>query len=338
MSFYFTTNCSGPKSLDETVLEKNKTVNRIKAPFTPEDADYDTIRTKGKSRSFFDTPVLQSFLVKSNLLINLSNLVDSLSLHNSSSRSGTIIALKYNDIIKGQDDIFKTKVGFKNACHLIMHYTLFNKRVKKMVHIKVTSIGTFQIIGVSAIDVERIIYKIFLIFEKINKYQKIYTYKPTIKNNENQTKFETEIAHNRLEVVIVPVLNNYILKLNPKLINKIFQNPKVKIIQKFIDSKLVSFILPNDPAITIKKVFSYEEFSNHPVKYIVWNKKYGKSIQYIEYDSYTTLLSDHQKINAQSKKYLTLRLYTTGKVLVSGFNKILIKDTIEQFLSICDQF
>ena len=37
-------------------------------------------------------------------------------------------------------------------------------------------------------------------------------------------------------------------------------------------------MVPNDPAITVKKSFLYEEFSNHPIKYITWNKKYGKII------------------------------------------------------------
>lgn len=79
----------------------------------------------------FNTPILQSFLVKTNLSINLNNLVSFLPLSDTECyRSGTIIALKYKDTTKGQDDLFKTKNGFKNACHLIMCHTL-NKRKKK---------------------------------------------------------------------------------------------------------------------------------------------------------------------------------------------------------------
>lgn len=286
----------------------------------------------------FDTPILQSFLVKSNLIINLSNLVDKLPLNsvpnNSNSescRSGTVLALKYNNAIKGQGDLFKTKTGFKNACHIVMCHTL-DKRRKKMVHIKITAIGTFQVVGIPAIDVEKVIYKVFLLLEKINKNNNIFTY-CVVKSTS-----KTEIVQNRFEIVIVPILNNYMLTLSPNVTKNIFQNSKAEIVQKFIDNKFLSFMVPNDPAITIKQSFLYEDFSNHPIRYITWNKKYGKVTRYIEYDSYTTLLKDTQKLNAQCKKYLTLRLYSTGKVLVSGFDEILIKEGVEKFLDVCDQF
>jgi hypothetical protein len=291
----------------------------------------------------FDTPILQSFLVKSNLSINLSNLVTFLPIGNLtrsdfsspdgatqsellSCRSGTIIALKYKSLIKGKDDLFKTKTGFKNACHLIMCHTL-DKRKKKMIHIKITAVGTFQVVGIPAVDVEKVVYKVFLLFEKINKNDNIFTCSSKIKTESN-----------RLEIVIVPILNNYMLTLSPNVTKKIFQNSKVQIIQKFIDNNFLSFTVPNDPAVTIKKSFLYEDFCSHPIRYITWNKKYGKIIRYIEYESYTTLLKDIQRDNAKNKKYLTLRLYSTGKVLVSGFDEIIIKEGVEQFLNLCNQF
>jgi hypothetical protein len=295
-----------------------------------------------KVSNMFHTPILQSFLVKSNLSINLFNLVSFLpigSLVNGSiepnspnsefsCRSGTIIALKYKSILKGKDDLFKTKIGFKNACHLIMCHTLV-KRKKKMIHIKITAVGTFQVVGIPAVDVEKVVYKVFLLLEKINKNDNIFTVL------ESSSKIKTVI--NRLEIVIVPILNNYMLTLSPNMTKKIFQNSKVQIVQKFIDNEFLSFTVPKDPAVTIKKPFVYEDFRDHPIRYITWNK-YGKIIRYIEYDSYTTILKDIQRHNAQCKKYLTLRLYSTGKVLVSGFNEILIKQGVEQFLKSCHQF
>jgi hypothetical protein len=128
------------------------------------------------------------------------------------------------------------------------------------------------------------------------------------------------------------------LTLDQKTIQKIFCNSKEQIVQKFKDNNFIIVLIPNDPAISIKHSFNYNDFSNHPVRYITWNKKYGKIIRYIEYDSYTTLLNDVQKKNATDTKYVTLRLYSTGKVLISGFNEILIKQSIDKFFSICDQF
>jgi hypothetical protein len=301
--------------------------------------------------------ILQSFLVKTNIEINLNNLVNTLpnyipspspspspeprpirTLRGSSCvnvdgcqstyRSGTIIALKYKNIIKGNDQLFKTKTGFKNACHLIICYTLNNKkRVKKMIHVKITAV-TFQVVGIPAVDVEKIIYKIFLLLEKINKSVPVFTYvapKCTPKKN------------NRLEILIVPILNNYMLTLPPETTQRIFHNSKVQIVQKFIHNGFISFMVPNDPAITIKTVFVYKDFSKFPIQYIIWNKKRGQTIQYIEYDSYTTLLKDTQKSNAQRDKYLTLRLYSSGKVLASGFHEKLITKGLEHFLAICNQ-
>lgn len=291
-----------------------------------------------QNNDIFNTPILQSFLVKTNLSINLNNLVNFLPLTEKVAdyRSGTVVALKYKNITKGQDDLFKTKNGFKNACHLIMCHTL-NKRKKKMIHVKITAVGTFQIVGIPAVDVEKVVYKIFLVLEKMNKVNLIFKY-VSAKTSHNIKTDEGSIEHNRLEIVIVPILNNYMLTLDQCVTNKIFQNSKVQIVQKFIDNNFLSFMVPNDPAITIKKSFVYEDFSAHPIQYIVWNKKNGKTEQYIEYDSYTTILKGAQKDNAKAKKYLTLRLYSTGKVLVSGFDEILIQQGVKNFLNVCNQF
>lgn len=284
-------------------------------------------------------PILKLFLVKTNLIINLPNLVDKLSIKisqntkvNYECRSGTIIALKYKSIIKGNDHHFKTKTGFKNACHLIMCHTL-NNRKKKMIHIKVTATGTFQVAGIPEVDVDKVIYKFFLLLEKLNKLNDIFTY---LVNNEDLNCINK--YPNRLEIIIIPILNNYMLNLPSETTKKIFQNSKVQIIQKFIDNKFLSFTLPNNSAITIKKSFVYKEFCHQPVKYIKWNKKYGKSIHYIEYDSYTMILADIQKRNAKCRKYITLRLYSTGTFLISGFDEMLTYKCVEEILSICDQF
>ena len=169
------------------------------------------------------SPILQSFLVKSNLSINLAVLMDTLTVllpkndEKTSFRSGTIIALKYKNITKGKNDLFKTKNGFKNACHLIMCHTL-DKRQKKMVQIKITSVGTFQIVGIPEVDVEKVIYKVFLLLEKLNKNNDIFSY--TFAEKE-----KTAISNktdNRLEIVIVPILNNYKILLNECTLKKIF--------------------------------------------------------------------------------------------------------------------
>lgn len=315
--------------------------------------------TKSKI-NIFDFPILQSFLVKSNLSINLTNLVESLSViidkqqtKGTECRSGTIIAIKYKNTIKGKDDLFKTKTGFKNACHLIMCHTL-DKRKKKLIHIKITAIGTFQVMGIPAVDVEKVVYKVFLLLEKMNKSD-IFKYVSATDNSNQKSKTDSVSlsslssdervisssnieGNNRLEIVIVPILNNYMLTLDQKTTQKIFCTPKEQIVQKFKDNNFIIVLIPNDPAISIKNSFTYNDFSKHPVRYITWNKKYGKVIRYIEYDSYTTLLNDIQEKNAKDTKYVTLRLYSTGKVLISGFDEILIKKSLDKFLFICDQF
>lgn len=295
-----------------------------------------------KSQKFLNNiPILQSFLVKSNLSINLNNLVNNLPIsifapdkiqNKIMFRSGTIVALKYNKIIKGQYNLFKTKTGFKNACHIIICHTL-DKRKKKLVHVKITAVGTFQVVGIPDVDVEKVVYKIFLILEKLNKTIDIFKYTLT----SNSDTCDKKLPY-RFEIVIVPILNNYMLTLNPTLTEKIFLNSKVQIVQKFIDDKFLSFMVPNDPAITIKKPFVYGEFKDNLIKYITWTKKQGKTTYSIPYESYITLLNNTQKDNAMDKKYLTFRLYSSGKVLISGFDKVLMQKGVEKFLKTCDRF
>jgi hypothetical protein len=283
------------------------------------------------------TPILQSYMVKSNLLIDLARLVELINITNST-RSGTITALKYKDYIKGNANLFKTKNGFKNACHLTMIHTLDSlpeshvmarskgagrlKKIKKIVHIKITAIGTFQVVGVPVVDVEKIIYKVFLALEKLNKNFEIF-----------QTK-----THYRLEIVIVPILNNYVIKLTNDTIDKIFKNSNVQIIHKFIKHKFLSFKIDNDPAITIKRAYVYDEFKRNGVRYVTWTKKKGKVVQNIEYDSYTTLLSGASLQNARDKKYVTFRLYTTGKILISGFDETLVSKSLTQLFQTIKEF
>jgi hypothetical protein len=300
-----------------------------------------------------NSPILQSFLVKSNLtIINLSNLVDILIPIVEENkkldleliyRSGTIVALKYKNIIKGRTNLFKTDIGFKNTCHLIMCHTNLTKRKKKLIHVKVNANGTFQLLGIASVDVEKVIYKLFLILEKLNKNVDIFRSNfsssgstPTLSPELPLKNLSVEIS-NRLEIVIVPILNNYVVELPINTTKKIFKNLKVKIIQKFIDNNFLSFIIPSDPAITIKKSYLYKDFSHHPVKYITWNKKYGKTSCYIEYESYMSLLNPIQKANS-SKKYITFRLYSSGKVFISGSDEILTQKGFENFLSVCGKF
>lgn len=310
--------------------------------------------TISNADEIFDNPILQSYLVKTNLTVNLPNLVDELTFTtNPTPRSGTITAIKYEKIIRGQNDLFKTKFGFKNACHLKMFRILENRK-KKMVNIKLTSNGTFQVVGIPFIDIEKVVFKVFLLLEKLNKKGNIFKYVQTPPSEEveppkkklNGTKEGPDLSYNtlnrsgqnRLEIVIVPILNNYLLTLTPAMTTKIFENSKLGIVQKFIDNKFLTFTVPNDPAITIKLGFEFEEFSNHPMKYITWNKKYGQIIRFIEYDSYTDLLKGHQRSSARFRKYLTFRLYSTGKVLISGFDEILIKKGVDTFLKVCEKF
>jgi len=279
-----------------------------------------------------DEAILQVFLVKSNLLIDLPNMLAAMPVvqpkgdDELSHRTGSIVAIKYKEVIKGREDLFKNKIGFKNSCHLIVCHTLEKKRRKKLVHLRLTAIGTFHLIGVPIADVERLVFKVFILLEKINKNESIFKYI-------NTTNLDT-----RFEITIVPVLNNFMLTLDPELTNKLFSNPKLKIIKKLVDNNFVSFMVPGDHAIIIKKSYKFEEFRRHPIRYITWSRKYGKLSRYIEYESYTTLLSGIHLKTATYKKYLTLRLYSTGKVWISGFDESLIQNEVNRFLEVCAQF
>lgn len=280
--------------------------------------------------SQLDEAKLQAFLIKSNLLINISNMLDTIPIaqfkgdDELSHHSGSIIAIKYNKIIKGRGDLFKNKIGFKNACHLIICYTLEKKRRKKLVHLRLTAVGTFHLIGIPLIDAERLVFKLFILLEKINKNESIFKYTET-------TNLDT-----RFEIVIVPVLNNFMLTLDHETTNKLFSNSKLKIIKKLVDNNFISFMVPGDHAIIIKKPYHFEEFKHHPIRYITWSRKYGKLSRYIEYESYTTLLNGFRA--STYKKYLTIRLYSTGKVWISGFDESLIQDEVNRFFKVCSQF
>ena len=61
-------------------------------------------------------------------------------------------------------------------------------------------------------------------------------------------------------------------------------------------------------------------------------------MSFIEYESYTTLLTEEQRKVAICKKYLTFRMFSTGKILVSGFNEITVNEGIARFLKMCENF
>jgi hypothetical protein len=277
------------------------------------------------TRDMLPEPILQSFLVKTNLFINLDDVCEYFEVECHSLRSGTVVALKYKNVIKGDENLFKTKIGFKNALHLIVSYTMKKRRLKKMVQVKLTATGTFQVIGVAQQDVEKIVYKIFIRLERLNKTHRILKYNVTS---------TSACGVPRFEAVIVPVLNNFMVTLSTEVTNKIFCVSKVNIVQKFMDNNFLSFVVPRDPAVTIKKSFAYEEFKDHPLPYITWDKKRGRTSRYIDYESYTTLLTAVQKYNSERKKYLTFRLYSTGKMLVSGFDLIIVEKGLEEFLRV----
>jgi hypothetical protein len=279
------------------------------------------METNLKKQQSITINILQSYVIKTNLKINLLNLINGLNVPNEDDdcieptkyRSGTILSMKYKNIIKGRK-YFKSDKGFKNVCHLIICYNIDRK--KKLLHVKVTATGNFQIFLNSNINAEKVVYKIFSIFEKVNKALNIFT----------------TISKYRLELLIVPTLKNCMLKLNHENYDKFFKNSKGDIIQKFIDCNYLSFMIPNDPAIIIKDPYEYKEFKNHPLRYIIYTA-YSQKILYINYESYTSLLTNTQKQKAIIKKYVTLRLFSTGNILVSGFNEIVVNESIKKFLS-----
>lgn len=282
------------------------------------------------------TTILKSFLVKSNILIDLNAVVDILPIA-TSDRSGSIIALKYQNSIKGREDLFKNKTSFKNACHLIIWHTMekqvaqvtMPKQVKKLVKVKMTSSGTFQVVGVPEAEVERIVYKIFSIMETVNKNStvKVFQYlKPTIGSPDFL----------RFELLVVPILCNYMVTLTENTVGKFFGfGNRLAAVQHFVDNGYLSFVVPNDCAITIKMPISYDRFKEHPVRYVTWSKKNGKLARYVQYQSYTTVLRAGQQQNAKCKKYMTLRLYSTGKIFISCFMESIFLEEVQKFFKVC---
>lgn len=268
-------------------------------------------------------PIIQSFLVKTNIRIDILNLIEHIEISTQSCRSGAILAIKYKEIVKGNANLFKSSVGFKNSCHLLICYIAQNQQ-KKFVQVKITSLGTFQLSGMQTADVEKFIYKFFSAIEKLNKQ-----FKGSI--------FQTTTRY-RFEMVVVPLLYNCIIELSPNTRNKINSYSKLQLINKFIENGYISFIVPYDIATSVKQPCLYESFKTHPIRYIIWHKSTGKTVSFVEYESYTTLLNDEQKKSAVCKKYLTFRLFSTGKILVSGFNDITVNEGISKFLKICEHF
>lgn len=270
--------------------------------------------------------VLQSYVVKTNLRFNLDNLINGLNVPNENDstdllkyKSGTILSLKYKNVIRGIKACFKCERGFKNVCHLMVCFNI--NRKKKLVNVKISSNGNFQFLITDLNNAEKIVYKIFTAFEKINKTLNLYTI----------------VGKNRLELLIVPILKNCMVKLNLEKYNIFLNNSKGDKIQKFIKNNYLSFMVPHDSAIIIKDSYCFNDYKNHPLRYIIYTD-HGKNVTYVTYESYISLLTTkHQKQNAMKKKYVTLRLFSTGNILVSGFNEIVVKESIKKFLSVFEK-
>lgn len=271
--------------------------------------------------------VLQSYVVKTNLRFNLDNLINGLNVPNENDstdllkyKSGTILSLKYKNVIKGIKACFKCERGFKNVCHLMVCFNI--NRKKKLINVKISSNGNFQFLITDLNNAEKIVYKIFTAFEKINKTLDLYTI----------------VGKNRLELLIVPILKNCMVKLNLEKYNIFLNNSKGDKIQKFIKNNYLSFMVPHDSAIIIKDSYCFNEYKNHPLRYITYIDR-GKNVTYVTYESYISLLTTkHQKQNAMKKKYVTLRLFSTGNILVSGFNEIVVKESIKNFYQYLKKF
>mgnify|MGYP001764877996 FL=1 len=268
-------------------------------------------------------PIIQSFLIKTNIRIDIVNLIEHIEISTQSVRSGSILAVKYKDVIKGNASLFKSSVGFKNSCHLLICY-IAQTQQKKFIQVKITSLGTFQLSGVPMADVEKLIYKFFSTIEKLNK-------------KFNGSVFQTTTWH-RFEMVLVPLLYNCVIELPPAVRNKVNSYSKLQLINRFIEHGYISFIVPYDIAVTIKQPCLYEYFKKHPIRYSTWHRSAGKTMSFIEYESYTTLLTEEQRKVAICKKYLTFRMFSTGKILVSGFNEITVNEGIARFLKMCENF
>lgn len=259
------------------------------------------------------TPILQSFTIKTNVSIDLDAFFQNAEPVQPPARSGSVLGMKFGMRMKGDLSLFKTNRGFKNACHLVMMHTI-DRRNKKPVHVKMTAIGTFQVVGVSSLDVEKIVYKIFLLLEKL----KVIT----------ATK-----SHLRLEMIIIPILHNYVVDLPPEILAA--RSPQ-DLIRSFVDNNMLSFVVPADPAITVKKAYAYNEFKYNLVTYVVFTKTHPRRRirQQVEYGQYISLLSEPSQEAARAKKYVTFRVYRTGKILVSGFDDTLVQHALPLFLDI----
>jgi hypothetical protein len=293
----------------------------------------ETDLTEGKN---LNAPHMQCFLVKSNLTIDLRRFADYMIVRpGRDARSGTIVALKYQNDTRGAQHLFKKKSVFKNSVQLIMSFRGHSDstRLKKLVNIKISSIGTFQVLGVQIEDVSKIVFKIFTLMEKQNRYN-IFTYYVALRPSSEQSRSRSSDI--RLEIVIANILANYVLELDPRIVNKLYSDP----ITIFRKHNFICFKIPTDHAITIKKSFEYNEFKHLPVPYITWYKRYGKIERFIEYDSFATLsrsdLIEGRSVetNCEVKRYVNIRVFRTGKAIISGFHEMLVERAINEFLYI----
>jgi hypothetical protein len=332
---------------------------------------------------------LQCFVVKSNLTINLRRFADHMIVHPGREApewgcypcSGTIVALKHRSETRGAGHLFKKKSSFKNSVQLIMSFRTIpssssfvkeggvrpaasQKRIKNLINIKISSVGTFQVFGVQMEDVSKIVFKLFTLMEKQNRYD-IFTYyvapnsrslnrpegdrpekakgAPNAPNTSVQQTYTSEkgvytsekgvaISHD-FEIVISNILANYVLELDPHIVTKLYSNPTTTRIFKKHD--FLCFKIPTDHAITIKKSFEYDEFKTLPVAYITYKRR-GKIERFIEYDSFNELRSKTSPLTKYPKKYVNIRVFRTGKAIVSGFHQMLVERVINEFLYILE--
>lgn len=247
-------------------------------------------------------PVHQLFKVQTNLTINLFEFTNNVKI-SKTFNNGTVVAVKYKNIVVDYNNIFKTKTSFKNACHIVMFYN------DKSIPIKITSVGNFQIIGVSEDEIEKIVCKLYTIFIKLN----------------NKLSKENLFISNVppcFNFVIIPILKNYVIELD---CSKMFEKGINNIIEKFINHNFICYKLPNDHAITIKSV----DDSNFLVKHIsLMNGCITRD--YIIYE------------NIKKTKYISIRVYTSknklNKINISGVNDISIIKCMNIFQQVYLEF
>jgi hypothetical protein len=201
-------------------------------------------------------------------------------------------------------------------------------------------------------DVSKIVFKLFSLMEKQNRYD-IFTYyvapnsrslnRPNpapvpgdrpekAKGAPNTSVQQTYTSHN-FEIVISNILANYVLELDPYIVAKLYSNPTTTHIFKKHD--FICFKIPTDHAITIKKSFDYDEFKTLPVAYITY-KRHCKIERFIEYNSFNELRSKTSPLTKYPKKYVNIRVFRTGKAIVSGFHQMLVERVINEFLYILE--